>query len=65
MIHANCRARFTADDFEFIVRSPADSIAAMLDAFTHTARAHRPHPTRAYRKLDLDAPQNAQPDLLP
>ncbi len=112
MIHANCRARFTADDFEFIVRSlahsprdavslqrlltdadardeilehdalasailesadalrispalyfyvlcrrvlkntavssrdAADYIAAMLDAFTHTARVHRPHPTR-------------------
>jgi hypothetical protein len=112
MIHANCRARFTADDFEFIVRSlshsprdavslqrllvdpetrdevlehdalaaailesteslkistslyfyvlcrrvlkntavssrdAADYIAAMLDAFTHTARVQRPNPAR-------------------
>lgn len=112
MIHANCRARFTADDFDFIVRSlshsprdavslqrllvdaeardeilehdalaaailesadslrispalyfyvlcrrvlkntavssrdAADYIAAMLDAFTHTARVQRPDPAR-------------------
>jgi len=112
MIHANCRARFTADDFEFIVRSlshsprdavslqrllvdpearddilehdalaaaildsadslkistalyfyvlcrrvlkntavssrdAADYIAAMLDAFTSSARMHRPSPSR-------------------
>jgi hypothetical protein len=112
MIHANCRARFTADDFEFIVQSlshsprdavslqrllvdpearddilehdalaaaildsadslkistalyfyvlcrrvlkntavssrdAADYIAAMLDAFTSSARMHRPSPSR-------------------
>jgi hypothetical protein len=112
MIHANCRARLTADDFEFIVRSlsstprdavslqqllvdaemrdeilehdalaaaildspqrlhisaplyfyvlcrrvlkntavssrdAADYIAAMLDAFSHTARVQRPDPHR-------------------
>jgi hypothetical protein len=131
MIHANCRARLTADDFEFIVRSlshsprdavslqqllidenardeilehealasaildstdrlqistplyfyvlcrrvlkntavssrdAADYIAAMLDAFMHTARMQRPDPNREvemrYLSDILIAIRNAQP----
>jgi hypothetical protein len=131
MIHANCRARFTADDFDFIVRSlsrsprdavslqqllidadardeilehdalasaildstdrlqistplyfyvlcrrvlkntavssrdAADYIAAMLDAFTHTARMRRPDPNREvemhYLSDILVAIRNATP----
>jgi hypothetical protein len=131
MIHANCRARFTADDFDFIVRSLSDSprsavslqqllidadtrdeilehdalasaiidstdhlqistplyfyvlcrrvlkntavssrdaadyIAAMLDAFTHTARMQRPDPNHEvemrYLSDILIAIRNAPP----
>ncbi len=44
MIHANCRARFTADDFDFIVRSlshsPRDAVSLqqlLIDAETRDA----------------------------